>query len=203
MAERREYLGDEVHMMTSDIAILRNENELLKLTSERRTEENRILREELTALRAKYEEKVADASALYTILSSTAQGIHHGLERYLERRTLKKETLANGAARQEPEQPKRPEPNAALRAKQREYDPQPMKPLAEQPRVAPTPSRVPVARTPEPVEDPPPAFLQRPGGPVIRHDIVDPRIPGNELVSDEDELRAQANSIGSSRRDKA
>jgi hypothetical protein len=184
MAETRQFIGDEIHMMASDIAILRNENELLKMTSERKAEENRILRADLVELRAKYEEKVAESSALYTLLQSAAQGIHHGLQKYMEQRTLRKEHVA------QVEETPRPEPNAALRARQREY----AKPLVEQTRVAPPTVRAPVALTPE-THDPAPEFLRRPHGPTIRNDIVDPRIPGNEFRSDADDLRMVAEGV--------
>ena len=172
----RDYLGDEVHMMQSDILILRQENELLKMTSERKGEENRILREELANLRVSYEEKMTEAVAIRTCLEGVGLNISTALARYMERRTLKKETLAVA-------EPPRSEQRS--------------RPLVETPRVAPAPPpRVPVERdiTEDNIE--PPAFLRQGQ---VRTDIRDSRLPTLDLVTDEDSLRGMLGSLDSRR----
>jgi len=191
----REYLGDEVHMLTSDIAILRNENELLKMVSERKAEENRILREELMSLRVAYEERVTEVAAIRTCLESVGLNITSTLQRYMERRALKKETLATNT--EPPPKEREFRHHAAVTFKEPELTAPRSRPLADEvTRTLPPAARVPVARTDEPVP-PAPAFL-RAGG--MRNDIVDSRLPKADIVSDDDEMRNMHESLDSRRK---
>lgn len=85
----RDYLADEITMVQSDNEVLKHENELLKMTSERKAEENRILKEDLVSLRALYSDKVDEAASLRTILESIGHNVSAGLTRFMERRQVK------------------------------------------------------------------------------------------------------------------
>lgn len=92
MAESRDYLGDEVHMMQSDIKTLRAENELLKFKTERQDETIATLRSDLARMRGAYENKVVEVTTLQTMLENIGLVISDGIQRYLRRRDLKSQT---------------------------------------------------------------------------------------------------------------
>jgi hypothetical protein len=78
-------------MIQSDNLVLKQENELYRMTNERKAEENRLLKEELVELRANYAEKIDEAAALRTILEGIGHNVSAGLTRFMERRQLKRE----------------------------------------------------------------------------------------------------------------
>lgn len=98
MGQHREFLADEITMMQSDNAVLRQENDLLRMTSERKAQENEMLKEELIAVRAAYATKIDEAAALRTILEGIGQHVSAGITRFMERRHVKQahvETAVN------------------------------------------------------------------------------------------------------------
>lgn len=96
----REYLADEITMIQSDNQVLKQENDLYRMTSERKAEENRILKEDLNDLRALYADKVDEAAALRTILEGIGHNVSAGLTRFMQRRELKQQRTEE---RREPE----------------------------------------------------------------------------------------------------
>lgn len=183
----RQFIGDEIHMMAADITILRQENELLKMTSERKIEENNILRAELTELKIKYEERVTEAVAIRTILENVVLNVSAGLNRYRSRRDLKQEHV------EEPPIERRPPGHDAFTERDAAEERHPGNSTG---RPAPAQAaqvltrHIPVAHMSKPAmtedTDPPPQFLRR----------TDSRIPNNDFRTDEDNLRDMHNVIG-------
>lgn len=85
----RSFLGDEVHQMSADLAVLRTELDSTKLALERKDTECEMLRRQLVEMRASYEEKSAEAVAIQTLLESMGQQLASGLTRYREQRAVR------------------------------------------------------------------------------------------------------------------
>lgn len=172
---QRDYLGDEVHMMQSDITTLRHENDLLKMKAERQDETITTLRSDLARMRAAYENKVVEATTLQTMLENVGLVISDGIQRYLRRRELKvqtdtiareAETVTERVTRAEP-------PRHRMGVG---YDKiQATRPVVE--------------KNPEPGAEPAPVFLRRPT--VTDHHLL----PPIEARSDQDVLRELARGI--------
>jgi len=173
----RNFLGDEVHLLQSDIAILRSEGELLKMACERKDGELSVLREELTKLKIAYEEKLTEAIAIQTILEQVSNTLVTGLSQHTERRRLRAE---HHEEEEEEETKPKLRPGAAFREGQRAYEEKRgLRPVA-------------VVEVVE--NDPPPQFLQRP--PTEWEPRRDSRMPTVDLRSDVDELRDHLGIIG-------
>jgi hypothetical protein len=164
----REYLADEITMIQSDNMVLKQELELVRMTSERKAEENRILKADLTEVRALYAEKVDEAAALRTILESIGHNVSAGLTRFMERRALK----------QNRETPRPEQAREAVVASYREEQ------RAEAGAEAYAPPRFASGGRVQAGEPPPPAFLQRaPRGDVQDHPLL-PRRSDEEIQAD-------------------
>lgn len=94
----REYLADEITMIQSDNQVLKHENDLFRMTNERKAEENHVLRMELDACKVALAEKIDEAAALRTILEGVGHNVSAGLNRFMERRALKQERHTQTAA---------------------------------------------------------------------------------------------------------
>jgi hypothetical protein len=175
MTEQRDFLGDEVHMMQSDIKTLRHENDLLKMKSERQDETITTLNSDIARLRGAYEDKIVENATLQSILENVGLAVSGGLERYLKRRELKRDTvrIADGIAREE---------TPRARFSTASHDPVTT-------RLFPT-ARPVVEKNPEPDADPPPGFLSK-SLPVKDH----PLLPRIQARSDEDIMRGLARGI--------
>jgi len=99
--EQRDFLGDEVHMMQSDIKALRQENELLKMKNERQDETILILRDDVSRLHTAREELMIENATLRSILDNVGQVVSTGITRYLARRSLKRDTVRMSSPRPE------------------------------------------------------------------------------------------------------
>jgi hypothetical protein len=87
----RNFLGDEVHLLQSDIAVLKGENELLKMSNERKAEENRILTEQLHELQAEYRLRSTETVAISTILEQVSAMLVSALSKSTARRKVREE----------------------------------------------------------------------------------------------------------------
>jgi hypothetical protein len=171
MTEARDYLGDEVHMMQSDIKTLRAENELLKFKNERQDETITSLRSDLARMRAAYENKVVEVTTLQTLLENVGLVISDGITRYLRRRDLKAKT--DQITRESQALAERVQSVDTTHSRSRAVD------------------RVAVQSQQDQSDDPPPIFLRRPRKEVVDH----PLLPPVHARTDEDVLRELASGI--------
>jgi hypothetical protein len=166
MGHHREFLADEISMVQSDNQVLRQENDLLRMTSERKGQENETLKDELLALRAAYALKIDEAAALRTILEGVGHNVSAGLQRFMERRQVK-DTHVSAQVVDNGEQ------KGTVVANYREEQRSDQGAAAYAPP-AKRAEAVPVAVLT--AAEPPPAFLRRPGQAQMRP-IDDSRIP--------------------------